>query len=181
MTLRFRDWPWALKLGLLLVAAAILPLSASTLYSDVMMRREQVANASLRDLQRARNTAVLLDEYLRDLVGDTIIVALAPPTVSVLQDPDSARPCHRAAGTVEQCQGHQTTARALRAGQHGHHRRLDRFGIDGTQPDFSTVLPGRRLPGKCARTIRATCLTTIGSTCTSRRRCVMLASGSSAS
>ena len=91
MTLRFRDWPWALKLGLLLVAAAILPLSASTLYSDVMMRREQVANASLRDLQRARNTAVLLDEYLRDLVGDTIIVALAPPTVSVLQDPDSAR------------------------------------------------------------------------------------------
>ena len=91
MTLRFRDWPWALKLGLLLVATAILPLSASTLYSDVMMRREQVANASLRDLQRARNTAVLLDEYLRDLVGDTIIVALAPPTVSVLQDPDSAR------------------------------------------------------------------------------------------
>ena len=26
MTLRFRDWPWALKLGLLLVTTAIIPL-----------------------------------------------------------------------------------------------------------------------------------------------------------
>ncbi len=89
MTLRFRDWPWALKLGLLLVTTASIPLFASTVYSDVMMRRELVANASLRDLQRARNTAVLLDEYLRDLVGDITIVALAPPTLSVLEDPAS--------------------------------------------------------------------------------------------
>jgi signal transduction histidine kinase/CheY-like chemotaxis protein len=89
MNSRFRDWPWTVKLGLLLVAAAILPLAASTVYSDVMMRRELVANASLRDLQRARNTAALLDEYLNDLVGDITIVALTPATISVLQDPAS--------------------------------------------------------------------------------------------
>ena len=64
MTLRFRDWPWALKLGLLLVTTAIIPLFASTVYSDVMMRRELVANAtSMRRLVSAAQPLVkTLDE-----------------------------------------------------------------------------------------------------------------------
>ena len=114
MILRFRDWPWALKLSALLVAAAIVPLSASTIYSDVMMRRELVANASLRDLQRARNTATLLDEYLRDLVGDIAIVALAPPTISVLLAAESARGARGATG-AQGAQGAQGTGSRERA------------------------------------------------------------------
>ena len=151
MTLRFRDWPWALKLGLLLVAAAILPLSASTLYSDVMMRREQVANASLRDLQRARNTAVLLDEYLRDLVGDTIIVALAPPTVSVLQDPDSARRATELQALLNNVKVTKRLPELFVLDNTGTIVASTDSELVGTQPDFSTVLP----VGDCRTSARA--------------------------
>src|SRR5688500_16858317 len=83
MIARIRNWPWAVKLAVLLVAGSIVPLCALTIYTDVVMRRELVAVSSARDLQRARNTAALLDGYLQTLVADVTLVALASPTISV--------------------------------------------------------------------------------------------------
>ena len=88
---RPRDWPWALKLVVLLVAAAILPVGALTLYSDVVLRREAVSDESARNLQRARNTVTLLEEYLDDALADIQVVALSAPTAEVLANSSDRR------------------------------------------------------------------------------------------
>ena len=81
---RLRDWPWALKLVVLLVTTAIVPVVLLTVYSDRVLRAEAVSDESARNLQRARNTVGLLEEYLQDLKDDVTIVALAQPTRDVL-------------------------------------------------------------------------------------------------
>ena len=81
---RLRDWPWALKLFGLLLTTAIVPVCALTLYSDIVVRRESVQAEGARNLQRARNTAVVIDQYLQDLLADVSIIALASPTREVL-------------------------------------------------------------------------------------------------
>lgn len=83
---RLRDWPWALKLFGLLLTTATVPVFALTLYSDIVVRREAVEAESARNLQRARNTVALIDEHLDDLLAAVRLVALAPPTIQLLEE-----------------------------------------------------------------------------------------------
>ena len=85
--LRWRDWPWATKLALLLGALAILPLTVVTLVNAAAGRTEAIAAARAQNLQQARNTAQTLDEYLGGVRANVRLVALAPWTARFLADP----------------------------------------------------------------------------------------------
>src|SRR4051794_35583607 len=81
---RWRDWPWASKLALLLVALAVVPLAAVTLYNDAMARRELVAATRAQSLAQARVTADDVDTYLDTTLADLRVLALHPQTVRLL-------------------------------------------------------------------------------------------------
>jgi signal transduction histidine kinase/ActR/RegA family two-component response regulator len=87
MMLRWRDWPWATKLALLLGALAILPLTVVTLVNAAAGRGEAIAAARAQNLQQARNTAQTLDEYLDEVRSDIRLAALTPWTARFLAGP----------------------------------------------------------------------------------------------
>ena len=101
---RWRAWPWAGKLGALLVLLAILPLSIVTIAGEAAARRQGVAESRARNLQRARTTAALLDRYLDNVIADVEILALSPATVRTLRDPAdtaSADELHRTLANIQ--------------------------------------------------------------------------------
>ena len=97
LVLRWRDWPWAVKLGTLLVMLVILPLTIVTIVAEASARRDGFADSRARNLQRARTTAALIDQYLDDIVADVQILALSPATIRVLRP----RPAAADAGELQ--------------------------------------------------------------------------------
>jgi signal transduction histidine kinase len=83
--LRWRDLPWAFKLGTMLVVLAIVPLAMVTLYEETATRWEVRAESRARNLQRAQTTAALISRYLSDVVADVTILAQAPAAIRVLE------------------------------------------------------------------------------------------------
>ncbi|HEX6901099.1 MAG TPA: ATP-binding protein [Thermoanaerobaculia bacterium] len=77
---RWRDWPWAAKLALLLGALAIVPLTILTLYNAAASRAELIDDTLEQNLQQARNTAQGIDDYLDGLRADVRVLALSPQT-----------------------------------------------------------------------------------------------------
>ncbi|HZF10923.1 MAG TPA: ATP-binding protein [Thermoanaerobaculia bacterium] len=80
----WRDWPWASKLALLLVALAVAPLAAVTLYNDATARRELAAATRAQSLAHAEVTADHIDTYLDRTLADLRVLALHPQTVRLL-------------------------------------------------------------------------------------------------
>lgn len=76
--LRWRDWPWAAKLALLLGTLAIVPLSVLTFYNAAAGRAELIAATRAQNLQQARNTAQVIDDYLQGVRADVHVLALTP-------------------------------------------------------------------------------------------------------
>jgi PAS domain S-box-containing protein len=85
--LRWRDWPLATKLGFLLVALAVPPLAAVALDNSVQTSAELLATARAQNWQRARATTLALDTYLDGLLADIRLVAIAPDTRDLLDNP----------------------------------------------------------------------------------------------
>ncbi len=81
---RWRDWPWAAKLALLLGALAIVPLTILTLYNAAASRAELIDATLEQNLQQARNTAQGIDDYLDGLRADVRVLALSPQTGRLL-------------------------------------------------------------------------------------------------
>jgi len=79
---RWRDWPWAAKLSLLLGGLALVPLTAVTLFNEAVARAGLIRDARAQNLQQARNTASILENLLDDLRADLSVAATAPQTVS---------------------------------------------------------------------------------------------------
>ena len=67
---RFRDWPWAVKLAVVMVGLALLPIAIVTTFTEVTARRDFIRDSGARNLQQATNTAGLLASYLEDVLGD---------------------------------------------------------------------------------------------------------------
>ncbi|HVL66699.1 MAG TPA: ATP-binding protein [Vicinamibacterales bacterium] len=86
---RWADWPWAVKLAVLLVVVAIVPLMVMTLVGERAARREVLEQTRARLLQRAENTASLLDGYLDGVLADITALSRLPVTVEVLTRPHS--------------------------------------------------------------------------------------------
>jgi signal transduction histidine kinase/ActR/RegA family two-component response regulator len=81
---RWRHWPWASKLAVLLVASAVAPLAIVTLYNGATARRELLAATRAQSLAQARGTAESIDSYLERSLADLRVVAAAPQTVRLL-------------------------------------------------------------------------------------------------
>jgi signal transduction histidine kinase/ActR/RegA family two-component response regulator len=78
--LLWRNWPWAAKLAFLLGLLAIVPLAIVTLYNAAAGRAELITATREQNLRQARNTAGAIDDYLRGVLSDLRIVAIAPET-----------------------------------------------------------------------------------------------------
>ena len=100
-SLRWRDMPWARKLALLLLALAVLPTAALTVFNETAARREFIGEIRTRNLQQAQNTAVLVSRYLQDVLGDVTLLSLAPVTSRVLAGPTDARSVAELSATME--------------------------------------------------------------------------------
>jgi signal transduction histidine kinase len=105
---RWRDWPWAVKLGTVLVLLAVVPLAVLTAAGELSARHAGVEESRARNQQRAEATSALLERYLEDLTGDVRILALAPATAFVLRDPDDRARRHEL----------QTLLASMRAAKH---------------------------------------------------------------
>jgi len=82
--IRWADLPWAAKLSLLLGVLAAIPLLVVTVLNLTITRSELIAASREQNLQRARITAEILDNYLEEVLNDLEIVAQAPGTVRSL-------------------------------------------------------------------------------------------------
>ena len=85
---RWRNWPWATKLAVLLAAFAVAPLAVVTINDEALVRGELLAAARAQNLQRARGTAEALDTHLAELADDLRLVAVAADTVRFIARPD---------------------------------------------------------------------------------------------
>jgi signal transduction histidine kinase len=94
---RWRDWPWASKLALLLVVSAVLPLAVVTLYNGAAARRELIDATRAQSLAQARGTAEAIDAYLERALADLRVLALAPQTIRLLAGRAAAPPAGLAA------------------------------------------------------------------------------------
>ena len=82
--IRFRDWPWAVKLAVVMVGLALLPIAIVTAFTEVTARRDFIRDSGSRNLQQTTNTAGLVARYLDDVLGDIRILARSPAAVEVL-------------------------------------------------------------------------------------------------
>jgi signal transduction histidine kinase/ActR/RegA family two-component response regulator len=82
--LRWRHWPWAVKLALLLGGLALVPLTAVTLFNSAVTRAKLLADTQDQDLQQARDTAHMLDDLLDDIRSDLQLVEATPQTARFL-------------------------------------------------------------------------------------------------
>jgi signal transduction histidine kinase len=89
---RWRDWPWASKLAVLLVASAVAPLAVVTVYNGATARRELLEATRAQSLAQARGTAEAIDAYLERSLADLRVVAAAPQTVRLLAGRTSPPP-----------------------------------------------------------------------------------------
>ncbi len=83
----WRDVSWARKLAALLLALAIIPIAAVTLFNEASIRDEFVRESHARNVLRAQNTAALIARYVDDVVGDVTVLARAPVTARVMAEP----------------------------------------------------------------------------------------------
>ncbi len=83
-----RDWRLATKLAILLVALAMLPLAAITLYNDIRIRDDLLVQARTENLQRARATALALDTYLSHILDDIRLAAADHDVRILLESPN---------------------------------------------------------------------------------------------
>jgi signal transduction histidine kinase len=81
---RWRDWPWASKLAILLTALAVVPLAVMVLYHGAVTRNELLAATRAQNLQQARSTAQAIERYLDGILADLRLAALSPLTVRYL-------------------------------------------------------------------------------------------------
>jgi PAS domain S-box-containing protein len=89
-----RNWSWATKLSLLLVALAVLPVSVMAIYDMVVTRTRLVEATWAQDLQRARATGDAVDRHLADIVAQIRVAANSPTTERFLElraDPTTAQ------------------------------------------------------------------------------------------
>ena len=84
---RWRDLPWGWKLAALLVALAIVPIAAVTIFNETSARRAFLHEGRTRNLQQAENTAVMITRYLQGVRGDVTLLALSPVTSRVIAAP----------------------------------------------------------------------------------------------
>lgn len=80
----WRDWPWAAKLAFLFGLLAIVPLSVLTIYNSATSRAELIDATRAQNLQQARNTAHMIDEYLDGVRADIRILSRSPQTIRFL-------------------------------------------------------------------------------------------------
>jgi PAS domain S-box-containing protein len=85
---RWRDWPWSVKLTVLLGILAVVPLSVVTLLHNFVVREDLLASTRARNLQQARSTAQAIDLHLERVLSDVRVLALLPWTTRFLDEPD---------------------------------------------------------------------------------------------
>ena len=85
---RWRDLPWGRRLAALLVALAIVPIAAVTIFNETSARRAFLHEGRTRNLQQAENTAAMITRYLDGVRGDVTLLALAPVTSRVIASSD---------------------------------------------------------------------------------------------
>src|SRR5262245_2924438 len=84
---RWRDWPWSVKLAVVMAAIALLPITIVTGYTDLSARGQFLRDSGARNLQQAASTSELLAKYLDDVVGDVTVVAKGPSAIELLKYP----------------------------------------------------------------------------------------------
>ncbi len=96
----WRNWSWATKLSLLLVALTLLPVSVMALYDMLLTRTRLVEAAWSQDLQRARATGDAIDRHLADTLAQ-IRVAASSPTIERFLEARASAPATSASGSPQ--------------------------------------------------------------------------------
>ncbi|HJX27520.1 MAG TPA: cache domain-containing protein, partial [Thermoanaerobaculia bacterium] len=86
---RWRDWPWSVKLTVLLGLLAVVPLTVVTLLHNFVVREDLLVSTRARNLQQARSTAQAIDRHLERVLSDVQVLALLPWTTRFLDEPDN--------------------------------------------------------------------------------------------
>jgi len=83
----WRDWRLATKLAILLVVLAIAPLAVVTLIHGIVTRAELLDAVRVQNLQRARGTAQVIDNYLAERLADVHLLGIVPQSARLAQSP----------------------------------------------------------------------------------------------
>jgi PAS domain S-box-containing protein len=90
MSPRWRDWPWSVKLTVLLGFLAVIPLTVVTLLYSLVARQQVLSTTGSQHLQQAHATAQSIDRYLERVLSDVRVLALLPWTSRFLERPDDS-------------------------------------------------------------------------------------------
>jgi signal transduction histidine kinase/ActR/RegA family two-component response regulator/HAMP domain-containing protein len=97
---RWRDIPFARKLAILLIALITVPVIAGVVYSTLTSRSALIATTRIRNLERARGTAEIIDAYFADARADVRTASGISAIVDLCEVPESEAAYERAVRTL---------------------------------------------------------------------------------
>ncbi len=107
---RWRDIPFARKLAVLLIAIISVPVIAVVIYSTVTSREGLIATSRVRDLERARGTAEIIDAYFAEARADVRTTSGISSIIDLCEVPESQTAYERAVRSLRAVRDEQRFA-----------------------------------------------------------------------